>query len=214
MAGRLFAEIAEKLGHKLPVSLLAEAPTPRLLAGRIRDIQRGRVQCLVPMQTTGARPPLYFIHHLLADILIYRSVANQFAAERPVFGIHPPVDLTERRLPSLHAIAAEYVSEILERQKEGPFHLAGFSSGGVIAFEMARQLAKAGHEVGLLALIDGDTLSQLVGRSLPACENLSRPRRTDLFDARPQTRCLSRFAPIITLFRAIKHLQSIPFNAL
>ncbi len=156
LASRLFSEIADKLGRKLPVSLLAEAPTPRLLAARIREIQQGRAKCLVPMQTTGSLPPLYFIHHLFGDILIYRSLANQFASERQVFGIHPPVDLTERHSPSIQAIAAEYVTEILQRQPDGPFHLAGFSSGSVLAFEMARQLRQAGHDVGLLALIDGD----------------------------------------------------------
>jgi thioesterase domain-containing protein len=108
------------------------------------------------MQPEGSLPPLYLIHHLLGDILIYRSVANHFAPYRPVFGILPPVDLIN--CPgrySLRALASDYVGEILKRQAAGPIHLAGFSSGSLIAFEMARQLKSLGVEVGLLALIDG-----------------------------------------------------------
>ena len=45
------------------------------------------------MQSEGSLPPLYLVHHLLGDILIYRDLANQFAPNRPVYGIQAPVDL-------------------------------------------------------------------------------------------------------------------------
>jgi thioesterase domain-containing protein len=119
------------------------------------------------MQPEGSLPPVYLIHHLLGDVLIYRSVARQFAPDRPVFGIQPPVDLINRPQPySLQALAFDYVGEILKRQTAGPIHLAGFSSGSVIAFEMARQFKNLGIEVGMLALIDGEVHAE--GPSMPA----------------------------------------------
>ena len=75
--------------------------------------------------------------------------------------------MTNRPPPySLQALAFEYVGEILKRQTAVPIHLAGFSSGSIIAFEMARQLKNLGYEVGLLALIDGGV--QVANPSMPA----------------------------------------------
>ena len=157
LAMRMLAEMNKKLGLKLRISHLVEAPTARKFAGLVMRNKDVPARCLVSMQPEGSSPPLYLVHHLLGDILIYRSVANHFAPQRPVFGIQPPVDLIDRRQPhSLRDLASSYVGEILERPTAGPIHLAGFSSGSVIAFEMARQFRDLGIEVGMLALIDGE----------------------------------------------------------
>jgi thioesterase domain-containing protein len=112
------------------------------------------------MQTEGSLPPLYLVHHLLGDILVYRGIADCFAPDRPVYGIQAPADFLTRSHPyPLTSLASEYVAEVLQQQSEGPFHLGGYSSGSLLAFEMARQLTAAGHQVGLLALIDGDVKS-------------------------------------------------------
>jgi len=55
---------------------------------------------------------------------------------------------------SIEALAADYISEIRALQPDGPYWLGGYSSGGLIAFEMARQLASAGQAVALVALLD------------------------------------------------------------
>jgi amino acid adenylation domain-containing protein len=164
---RAFAHMNEKLGCKLPISLLVEAPTARRFAELVTQTKDAPAKYLVSMQPEGTLPPLYLIHHLLGDVLIYRHVANHFAPHRPVFGIQPPVDLINRPQPySLQDLASNYVGEILKRQTGGLVHLAGFSSGSIIAFEMARQLKNLGFEVGLLALIDGDV--QVEGPPIPA----------------------------------------------
>jgi thioesterase domain-containing protein len=164
---RAFAHMNEKLGCKLPISLLVEAPTARRFAELVTQTKDAPAKYLVSMQPEGTLPPLYLVHHLLGDILIYRHVANHFAPHRPVFGIQPPADLIKRSQPfSLQDLASDYVGQILKRQTGGLIHLAGFSSGSVIAFEMARQLKNLGFEVGLLALIDGDL--QVEGPRIPA----------------------------------------------
>jgi amino acid adenylation domain-containing protein len=164
---RMLAELNKKLGLKIPVSHLVEAPTARKLAELLMRTKDGSARYLVLMQPEGSLAPIYFIHHLLGDVLVYRSVASQFAPDRPVFGIQPPVDFIDRAQPySLRALALDYVGEILKRPTEGPIHLAGFSSGSVIAFEMARQLTILGMEVGMLALIDGEV--QADGPPMPA----------------------------------------------
>jgi thioesterase domain-containing protein len=153
---RMLAELNKKQGLKMPVSYLVEAPTARKFAELLMRTKEDSTRYLVSMQPEGSLPPIYLIHHLLGDVFVYRSVANQFAPDRPVFGIQAPVDLVDQPQPySLQALASGYIGEILKRHTEGPIHLAGFSSGSVIAFEMARQLKNLGYEVGLLALIDG-----------------------------------------------------------
>ncbi len=164
---RMFAEMNNTLGYKLPVSLLVEAPTVRQFAGLARQAKDARPKYLVLMQPEGLLPPIYLVHHLLGDVLIYRSLAHHFAPDRPVYGIQPPVDLVHRSQPySLRALASEYMEEILKQQAVGPIHLAGFSSGSVLAFEIASQLRARGFAVGLLALIDGDV--QATGPRIPA----------------------------------------------
>ena len=164
---RMFTQMNDKLGCKLPISLLVEAPTARKFAELVTQTKDAPAKYLVLMQPEGTLPPVYLVHHLLGDILIYRHVANYFAPHRPVFGIQPPLDLIKRPQPyGLQDLASDYVGEILKRQTGGVVHLAGFSSGSVIAFEMARQLKNLGFEVGLLALIDGDV--QAGGPRIPA----------------------------------------------
>jgi amino acid adenylation domain-containing protein len=167
LAMRMLAEMNKKLSLKIPVSHLVEAPTARKFAELVMQTKDAPARYLVSMQPEGSLPPIYLIHHLLGDVLIYRSVAREFAPHRPVFGIQPPVDLIDRSQQcSLQALASDYVAEILKRQTAGPIHLAGFSSGSIIAFEMARQLDNLGIEVGMLALIDGEV--QAEGPPMPA----------------------------------------------
>jgi thioesterase domain-containing protein len=163
----MLTEMNKKLGLKIPVSHLVEAPTARKFAELLTETKDVPARYLVSMQPEGSLPPVYLVHHLLGDVLIYRTVASQFAPDRPVFGIQPPVDLINRPEPcSLKALAFDYVGEILKRQTAGPIHLAGFSSGSIIAFEMARQLENLGIEVGMLALIDGEVHAE--GPPMPA----------------------------------------------
>jgi amino acid adenylation domain-containing protein len=157
LAMRMLTEMNKKLSVRIPISHLVEAPTARKFAELLTQTKDVPGRYLVSMQLEGSLPPVYLIHHLLGDVLIYRPVASQFAPDRPVFGIQPPADLMDRPQPySLQALAFDYVGEILKRQTAGPIHLAGFSSGSLIAFEMARQFENLGIEVGMLALIDGE----------------------------------------------------------
>jgi thioesterase domain-containing protein len=119
-------------------------------------VERVRAKFPQPAQPILTRPPLFLIHDLLTDAHLYQPLEYQLASERSVFRVQPTPDLTKGPHPiSFGALAQECVLDILDQQKEGPFHLTGFSSGSLIAFEMARQLQERGYEVGLLALIDG-----------------------------------------------------------
>jgi len=116
---------------------------------------------LVPIQTLGARTPLFCVHALGGEVLFYYRLARELGTGQPVYGLQArPLD-GQAEAPqaaieqsTIEEMAAEYVAAVRSVQPAGPYLLAGYSFGGVVAFEMARQLTGAGEEVALLALLD------------------------------------------------------------
>ncbi|HEU4432688.1 MAG TPA: thioesterase domain-containing protein, partial [Pyrinomonadaceae bacterium] len=111
--------------------------------------------CLVPIQPGGSKPPLFCLHLALGHVLFYRDLAQRLGLDQPVYGFQPQgVDGSHPCHTSIEEMARHYVKEMQALQPEGPYYLAGSSSGGLIAFEMARQLHAQGQKVGLVALFD------------------------------------------------------------
>jgi thioesterase domain-containing protein len=69
-------------------------------------------------------------------------------------------------LTRIEEMAATYIKALQTIQPSGPYHLAGWSMGGIVAFEMATQLVASGHDVSLLAAIDSDAPLQTFPESL------------------------------------------------
>ena len=155
LAVRAFTRMHDRLGVKLPLSVLFQHPTIEHLAHIIRqDRHTSLSSSLVPIQPHGSRPPLFWIHTLGGGggggLLRYHKVAHLLGAEQPSYGVREP----EEPFHDLAAMAAAYIDTIRSRQPEGPYYLAGYCFGGNVAFEIAQQLHHAGHEVALLALLD------------------------------------------------------------
>jgi thioesterase domain-containing protein len=88
-------------------------------------------------------------------VVCYQPLAYRLGDDRPVYGIRSRGLHGETELPaSLEEMAGEYVAAIRAVQPHGPYHLGGWSMGGVVAYEMAQQLRKQGEPIGLLALLD------------------------------------------------------------
>jgi non-ribosomal peptide synthase protein (TIGR01720 family) len=112
---------------------------------------------LVPIQPRGTRAPLFCVHALGGEVLGYYRLARELGANQPLYGLQArPVAAGETEAPrtSIEEMAAEYVDAVRSLQPAGPYLLAGYSFGGVVAFDMARQLTSAGQEVALLAILD------------------------------------------------------------
>jgi thioesterase domain-containing protein len=110
---------------------------------------------LVCLQEKGTEAPCFLVHPPGGIVVCYQPLAHRLGTERPVYGIrsrglHGETDLPQR----LEDMAAEYIMAIRSVRPEGPYHLGGWSAGGVIAYEMAQQLRAQGEVVGLLALLD------------------------------------------------------------
>ena len=176
MAARLVSRIEKETGHSFPMTALFRAPTVRLLALQLQD--GGRTESATPvveLRKAGASSaePLFCVHWHGATLFTFQKLAAMLRDERPVYGLHPKVfGAGEDEIQSVGGMAAYYAREIRAIRPHGPYHLAGSCMGGVVAFEVAQQLAAAGEKVGMLLMIDAfmpGTLKYLHGRR-PATE--------------------------------------------
>ncbi|MFD5180208.1 amino acid adenylation domain-containing protein [Nocardia sp. NPDC058379] len=113
---------------------------------------------LLPIRLGGDKPALFCVHSSSGMSWSYLGFAERLRPGRPIYGLQAP-DLSGRE-PSARSIeefARRYVREIRAVQPHGPYHLLGWSFGGLIAHAMAVQLAEAGERVGVVALLDTDT---------------------------------------------------------
>ncbi len=110
---------------------------------------------LVPLQPKGTQPACFLVHPPGGIVVCYQALAHHLGDERPLYGIRSRGLHGETELPaSLEGMAAEYIAAIRSVQPQGPYHMGGWSMGGVIAYEMAQQLRQQGQSIGVLALLD------------------------------------------------------------
>jgi thioesterase domain-containing protein len=119
--------------------------------GELRRAPAAAQSPLVPLQPGGSLPPLFIVHASDRGVMGYVNIVRHLGADQPVFGLQ---DVGEDLGRPLARIAAEYVEAIRTVQPEGPYHLAGWSFGGFVAYEMAVQLEAAGQEVAFVGLLD------------------------------------------------------------
>ncbi|MEA2694765.1 MAG: hypothetical protein QOJ16_4152 [Acidobacteriota bacterium] len=155
LAIRLLSKLKGIAGRSLPVSVLFQGPTVAELADFIRRADGGSPSSLVPIQTGGDEPSLFIVHGGTGQVLRYRELGRRFAGQRSVYGLQSAgLDGEEAPFTRVADMAAHYLRLIRERQPAGPYHLAGWSLGGLVAFEMACQLEAAGEKVAYLGILD------------------------------------------------------------
>ena len=148
--------LAARLGKRISVAALFGAGTIASLAERFRRTDRDENR-LVRMREGGDRPPLFCIHTWFNDggLLAYRPLLSYLPADRPVYGLLPRLTAAgECERTRVEELAADCIQHIQELQPHGPYVICGYSSGGVIAYELAHQLQSLGERVALLALFD------------------------------------------------------------
>jgi amino acid adenylation domain-containing protein len=145
--------IERELGRTIAVASVFAAPRLRDLAGRLEgELASGSA---VPLKATGTRAPFFCVPGQGGIALSLRDVARHFPPDQPVYGFQAPGLEGERApLARLDSLAQHYVTALRAVQPTGPYYLGGYCVGGAIAWEMARQLEKAGERVALLTLID------------------------------------------------------------
>ena len=140
----------------MPIAALIQSPTIAALAEVLRgDREALSLDSLVPIRAQGSRPPLFCVH---ADgtVFIYRRFPDYLDPDIPIYGLqaHGLAHPEHQPYRHVHEMAAHYVREIRTVQPHGPYHLCAFSVGGLIIFEMARQMRVLGEPVAFVGLLD------------------------------------------------------------
>ena len=155
-AARMIQQVADLTGCALPLTALYESPTIEGLARLIRD-QGERVDVTAPALTLnrgGDRPALFLFHGMLTGGAFYAlRLARRLGPRQPVHVVHPFTGVTAPIPTTIEAMVDEHIRVVRALQPRGPYRLAGYCNGGLVAYEIARRLRESGEAVELLALI-------------------------------------------------------------
>ncbi|WBU50059.1 amino acid adenylation domain-containing protein [Kosakonia pseudosacchari] len=145
----------------LPISLATLFARPSLaqLACVIQNRETSLVSPFadnpIVLRDEGAQPPLFLLHEPSGDPLVYSPLATLLRIDRPVYALSAlGLHTAENPPTSLEALAACHIEAIRRVQPHGPYHLAGWSLGGVISYEIAVQLQRSGEEIAFIGMID------------------------------------------------------------
>jgi amino acid adenylation domain-containing protein len=148
---RLAAACQSRLGLQLPVTAVFRHQTLRSLTAALESGTLNAADPLLPLQPHGQQAPLFCIHPIGGSAHGYTALARALGADQPVYGLQA---LGRAPSASLVEMAEAYIGAIRRVQAQGPYRLLGHSFGGLVAFEMARQLEAQGESVAMLALLD------------------------------------------------------------
>ena len=152
LVAKFLREVDREFGRKLTMATFFRAPTIEAMARLLGEEPLHEGYTAIPVQPAGSRPPLLW----LDGGPLFRGLASAIGLDQPFLGI--PVDpVLERHAASpmtFEDIASVIADGIKGLQAEGPYYLGGWCNMGILAYEVAAQLKRSGHEVGLVILLD------------------------------------------------------------
>jgi len=234
LAVRLAAAIEREFGARLSLATFFHDDTIAALAARLRDHEapnagsaaprstgpprpsgRGRPPAprIVVLQKEGRRPPLWLVHEIAGTLFCYAPLVRRLKSGRPVFGLESPgiggggaIARTIERLARAHAVVVRGL------QPHGPYRLAGWSFGGVLAFEIGRALARDGADVAAALFDSRPPGASRTARSGPGVDLEALPEGAESVDsalerseqiARAHLDALARYRPRALRGRAL-----------
>ena len=160
LAVEMLCEVERLTGQVVPSSILFEATTIRQLAQQLSKGDNLQPKPLIHMSANGSQAPLIFFHGDINGPGYYAmSLARLMGPDQPLIVIAPHGIGGECIPRSIETMAADRLPLIMNAQPQGPYRLAGWCIGGLIAFEAARLLIAAGKKVEMVAMIDSPTVN-------------------------------------------------------
>ncbi|MGW4633966.1 amino acid adenylation domain-containing protein [Nocardia sp. NPDC004415] len=170
LATRVVHLLRERTGAELTVAAFFVDPTVAGLAARVGDEHAGArdlaaaLAVVLPIRAGGDRPPLLCLHPVSGLAWAYASLEPHLPADQPIIGIQSPaLSDPDFRPASAGELVDRYLAEIRGAQPHGPYHLLGWSLGGVLAQAVATRLQAEGETVASLTMLDSVPGADLTG---------------------------------------------------
>ncbi|MEU1311687.1 amino acid adenylation domain-containing protein [Streptomyces cinnamoneus] len=155
---QLVSRVRAIFGVELSNQSVFQAPTVAEMAeliGAGNDEQGSGFEVILPIRTGGDKPPLFFVHPIGGSAWMYAGLMRHIHRDYPIYAVQARGLGRDEELPSsVREMALDYVEQIRAVAPAGPYHLAGWSMGALVAQEIAVLLRSRGEEVGLLANLD------------------------------------------------------------
>ncbi|SDX46163.1 arthrofactin-type cyclic lipopeptide synthetase C [Pseudomonas syringae] len=147
--------LLQKAGLTLTLAELFQHPSIAALAGLLdqRPAQSLEAQEVIIVRAGGSESPLFLIHDFTGLDAYFPVLGQHLHGDFPIYGL-PGIGLGQQQLRTMECLAARMVERIRQVQPRGPYRLAGWSFGGVLAYEVATQLLGMDEAVAFLGLID------------------------------------------------------------
>lgn len=138
------------LQQEIPVITMMSNPTIKGLAAAIRDLKKPhKYNPIVTLQSGGSKTPIFLVHPGVGEVLVFLNLAK-YITDRPVHAIRARGFDGEDYFRDIPEVVNTYYDAIKKTQPEGPYALAGYSYGSMLAFETAKKLEANGDKVGFL----------------------------------------------------------------
>jgi amino acid adenylation domain-containing protein len=207
LVAAMFAKIRATFGTDLPFALLIKASTVRAMATVLdagpRQAQ-GHWTSLVPIQPTGDRIPIFMIHGGLGNVLSFPIVSRGLGGDQPFYALQWSGLDGRPAQATFQDVVRDYLREIRSVRPNGPWILGGLCIGGLIAYEMARQLREKGEDVPLVVMYDSPNVWSEAYR--PEEDPSQRPRLSSYLRLGPAVCWLSQLSglPVPARYRTMQ----------
>jgi amino acid adenylation domain-containing protein len=156
LAVQLVSRLRAEIGAELEIGNVFESPTVGELVNRLdmRSMDK-RINVLLPIRAHGSKPPFFCIHPAGGLSWRYMGLSRCVPADYPLYGLQARgLDGNDEPARSIPEMASDYIEQIRSVQRSGPYHVLGWSFGGIVAQEIAVQLRADGEQVGALVMMD------------------------------------------------------------
>jgi thioesterase domain-containing protein/acyl carrier protein len=152
---KIIVDVEEQFDKRFSLTVLLQHPTISMLTKFIDSTTSSPYSSLIALRKEGTKVPLYLLHGIGLNLFNFNGMLSHLDPEQPVYGLRAAgLDGNQTPLKTIESLAAHYNQQILNHDPIGPYAIAGYSFGGIIAFEMVKQLKEAGKFVEMLAMID------------------------------------------------------------
>ncbi|WP_336085591.1 amino acid adenylation domain-containing protein [Nocardia sp. SSK8] len=192
LATKVVAALRDR-GFEMPVQMMFGDASPAGIAARLDSGDAEAVMAAATGPVLALRPstgphdtPLFCVHPAIGLSWCYAGLLTHLAPQRPLYGLQAPHVSGDDGFTSIPEAAGHYVAHIKSIQPHGPYHLLGWSLGGLIAHEVAVQLQELGEDVALLAMLDSYQLGdRWLDTAMPSVADILGEFGADLLDGAP-----------------------------